>query len=146
MVIHFIFYHPQLRLQSPWAYIREKPPRAHVHVRDRARVSRCVAIQRRVFPRSSAGCICTARLEPCWPPLFGGQFGRAHPLQEGGRVLLYSQKTEHTVCPQSGLLPGLFANTDVAAVCLADPLPGRVPSALSHTVGVSFPRITRAGV
>jgi len=30
-------------------------------------------------------------------------------------VLSYSREPCHTVCPQSGLLPGVFANTDAAA-------------------------------
>lgn len=152
MVICFIFYHPQVHLQSPQGYIREKPPWAHMHVRNRAHMSQCTAIQHWVFPHSTAGCVCAARLEtePCWPLLSEGSLDMP-TLSRRARGFCCTARSHATpFAPR--LPPGLFANTEVAAVChtgrqaLADLLPGLVLCALSHVIVIFLPCITQAVV
>lgn len=96
-------------------------------------------------------CLCSqARDWALLAPALRGQFGHAHPLQEGERFCCTARSRATPFAPR--LPPGLFANTDVAAVChtgtqaLADPLPGLVLCALSHMVVISLPCITQAVV
>lgn len=78
-------------------------------------------------------------------PMLGGLSGHAH--QEGKKVFLYRQEPCHRVWPRSGLPPGLFvAACQAGTQVLADPLPGHVPCAPSHTVVTSLPRSTKTAI